>query len=286
MAIAFMANVQHLALRQDVLEGAGITEAPGSYEEVLAAAEAIRAAGLMEHPLGANMKSGWDLAAEFVNMYLGLGGELFAPGSAELALDDAKAAQALEMMKALAAYMAPDFATYDSSTLAPLFAQGQVAMVNMWGSRTGAFLDPAQATPEVVETTVLTRAPTVGGGAAPATTIWWDGFTIAANASDEDAEASFRAMLHGIETETATANPDLAAWLIPGHEPTPAVVGVIETAMAGARPYPIDPWMGTLHEALGTELAGFMNGTEEAGAAIEGVRAAYEAAARGQGFLD
>lgn len=69
MAIAFMANAQHLTYRSDILEQAGV-EPPTSYEEVLAAAEAIRAAGLMEAPLAASNKPGWDLAEEFVNMYL------------------------------------------------------------------------------------------------------------------------------------------------------------------------------------------------------------------------
>ena len=39
---------------------------------------------------------------------------------------------------------------------------------------------------------MLAAAPTVGGGTIPAATLWWDGFTIAKNISDEDAEASFR----------------------------------------------------------------------------------------------
>jgi ABC-type glycerol-3-phosphate transport system substrate-binding protein len=41
MAVAFMANAQHLTYRSDLLEQAGV-EPPQSYEDVLAAAEAIR----------------------------------------------------------------------------------------------------------------------------------------------------------------------------------------------------------------------------------------------------
>ena len=158
-------------------------------------------------------------------------------------------------------------------------------MVNMWGSRTGGFLDPAQANPEVAASTVLTRAPTVGGGTIPASTIWWDGFTIAKNASDADAAASFRAMVHGMQAGSDPANADLAAWLVAGYQPTPAVIGVIETAQAGAKPYPMQPWMGLLHTALGTELADFMQGSESAEQALADVAAAYEAAARAEGFL-
>lgn len=89
MAIAFMGNSQHLFFRKDILEKAGLQQ-PKSYEDVLAAAKAIKEKGLMQYPLAASNKAGWDLAAEFVNMYLGYGGELFAAGSAAPAISGMK----------------------------------------------------------------------------------------------------------------------------------------------------------------------------------------------------
>ena len=83
MAVAFMANAQHLVYRGDVLEAAGV-DVPTSYEEVLAAAEEIRAAGIMENPVGGAYAAGWNLAQEFTNMYIGTGGEFFKPGTAEV----------------------------------------------------------------------------------------------------------------------------------------------------------------------------------------------------------
>jgi ABC-type glycerol-3-phosphate transport system substrate-binding protein len=283
VAVAFMANAQHLVYRSDILEQAGV-QPPKSYEDVLAAAEAIRAAGLMEAPLGANNKPGWDLGEEFVNMYLGFGGEFFEPGTANLALDPDKGAQALEMMKSLAGYMSADYNTFDSNALSALYQQGKVGLINMWGSRAASFTGE-DSLPEVASSTVFAAAPTVGGGSIPATTIWWDGFAIAQNVSDEDAEASFRAMMHAIDTPTATNNPDLAAWLIPGFEPGPASAGVIASAQAGAKPYPMEPQMGILHEALGQELADFMAGREDAAQTLQDVAAAYDTAARQQGFI-
>ena len=57
-----------------MLEQAGV-ETPTTYEEVVAAAEAIRAAGIMEQPFAMNTKAGWNLAEEFVNMYMGTGAQ-------------------------------------------------------------------------------------------------------------------------------------------------------------------------------------------------------------------
>jgi len=60
MAIAFMANAQHLVYRGDILEQVGL-DVPTSYEEVLAAAAAIREADIMEYPVGGAYASGWNL---------------------------------------------------------------------------------------------------------------------------------------------------------------------------------------------------------------------------------
>ncbi|MFN0116438.1 MAG: ABC transporter substrate-binding protein, partial [Paracoccaceae bacterium] len=283
MAVAFMANAQHLTYRKDFLDKAGLA-APKSYEDVLAAGQALKDQGILETPLGLNNKPGWDLAEEFVNMYMGYGGDFFEPGSFELTLDKVKAESALEMMKSLSALMPADNNTFDTNALSALYQQGKVGVMNMWGSRAGAFLG-ADALPEVSANTVFASAPTVGGGTVPATTLWWDGFSIAANVSDADAEASFRAMVHGIRPEMAQGNPDLAAWLIKGFTPGPASVGVIESAKAGARSYPMVPQMGVLHTVMGNELSDFMAGKETAEQALTDVKAAYDAAAREQGFL-
>ena len=133
MAIAFMGNGQHMFYRKDILEKAGVA-VPKTWEEVLAAAEAIKAAGLMEYPLAASDKPGWDLAAEFVNMYLGTGGEFFAEGSAELAIDNDNGRKVLEAMRAMTAYMNPDYLTYDATELNKLWDAGSVAIMNQWGS--------------------------------------------------------------------------------------------------------------------------------------------------------
>jgi len=62
-------------------------------------------------------------------------------------------------------------------------------------------------------------------------------------------------------------------------------VGKHATASAGARPYPMLPYAGLMHTALGNELAQFMQGQESAEQALADVEAAYIAAAREQGFL-
>lgn len=284
MAIAFMGNGQHLFYRKDILEKAGVAE-PKTYDDVLAAAKAIKDAGLMEYPLAASVKPGWDLAAEFVNDYLATGADFFEAGSAKLAINNENGKKVLELMKAETAYMDPNYLTFDATEIQKQYEAGKVAIMNEWGSLAGTILDGKDSAEGVAENTVLAAAPTFAGGTIPAAALWWDGFTIAKNISDEDAEASFRAMMNGVSPATIAAHKDAATWLVKGYEPGPAAVGVIANANAGARAYPMDPYMGLLHTALSTELADFIAGKEDADKALADTEAAYNTAAKEAGFL-
>ena len=284
MAVAFMANAQHLYYRKDILARAGVG-VPTSYDEVLSAANAITAKGIMDYPFALNTKKGWNLGEEFVNMYLGYKGQLFKPGSAVASVDNAKGVAALKMIKSLTDYSNPDFLTFDSNATQALWEGGKLALATMWGSRGGTLLDDKGSTSKITSNTVLAGAPNVGGGSTPATTLWWDGFTIAKNISDKDAKATFIAMMKGISTEMVRANNDAAVWLIDGFVPGKAATGVSASASAGATPYPMLPYAGLLHNALGSELSEFLQGKESAQQALSDVEAAYTASAKEKGFL-
>lgn len=286
MAIAFMANAQHLVYRSDVLEQAGV-EVPTTYEEMLATAQSIREAGIMENPIGGAYAAGWNMAQEFNNMFIGYGGQFFEPGTAEPSVNSEAGVNALNMMKALSEYMNPDYLTHDSNATNAEYRAGNVALMNMWGSRAATLTTVDGVPQEVVDGFAITGPLTVGGGDIPATTLWWDGWTVARNISDAEAEATFIAMMNGTRSELMQ-DEDIrtqAVWLIPGYEPTEAAFGVFAAAEMGTLPYPMLPYMGLMHTALGAELADFMRGAESAEQALADVEAAYRAAAREQGFL-
>ena len=284
MGIAFMANAQHLTYRSDVLKELRI-DVPSTYEEMLAAAETIRNYNLMQYPLGGAYASGWNLAEEFVNMYIGHGGEFFKPGTAEIAVNNQHGYDTLNMMKQLSHFMNPDYLTHDSNATSAEWKAGNVALMNMWGSRIGA-LKGDEVDAAVVAATATAGPMTVGGGSTAASTLWWDGFTVAKNISDADAEATFMALMHAIRPEmlNETTAPQ-AVWLIDGYEPTPAAAGVFAAAAMGTKPYPMLPYAGLMHSAAGTELVDFMQGKETVEQALAGLEAAYTAAAKEKGYL-
>ena len=285
MAVAFMANAQTLVYRKDVLEEVG-AEVPATYEDMLDVAEKIRAANISDYPLGGSYAAGWDLAEEFINMYYGFGGEFFAPGSAEVSINNEQGVSALNMMKELTQYMNPDFLTHDSNAASAEMEAGNVMLMNMWGSRMGALMDEEGAEEQVYSNIATSGPLTVGGGSTPASTLWWDGWTVAKNISDEDAVATFIAMKNG--TSTSILNEETmgeAVWMIQGYQPAAANEGVFEAIAAGTQSYPMLPYMGLLHTALGDNIADFLLDKESAEQALIDTEAAYTAAANEKGFL-
>ncbi|THH39101.1 extracellular solute-binding protein [Aliishimia ponticola] len=285
MAVAFMANSQHLFVREDILAEAGVEGIPATVDEVVAAAEKIRAAGIMEYPLVMNMQVGWNVGEVFNLFYLAHGGEFFAPGSAEPAINNDKARAALADIKRLAEYANPDYLTMASNETQAAWEAGQAALGIMWGSRGGAILDDEGATDAVRGGTVLAAAPTAGDGSTPAATLWWDGITIAANISDEEAEATFAALVSAMTSDMVAEHNDDAIWLLEGYKPGPAAAGVSATAAGGAKPYPMIPYINQMHNALGAELVDYFKGDESADQALADVEAAYMTAAKEAGFL-
>ena len=287
MAVAFMANAQHLMYRKDVLADLGIS-VPKTYEEMLAAAEKIRASGKMSNPVGGAYKAGWNLAQEFNNMFLGYGGSHFEAGSANPSVNSEAGVNALNMMKSLSEYMNPDFLTHDSNVTNAEYRAGNIALLNMWGSRASSQTTAEGVTDAVKNGHAIAGPMTVGGGSTAASTLWWDGWTVAKNISDAEAEATFIAMMNGISPSMMSDENirTQAVWLIDGYKPTDAAIGVFEAAKMGTTPYPMLPYMGLMHTALGAELPDFMQGKESAEQALADVEAAYIAAAKEKGYLN
>ncbi len=285
MAIAFMANSQHLFSRSDILADAGIDAPPSTYGELVTAAKAIREAGIMEYPLVMNMQTGWNVGESFNLVFLAHGGAFFEPGTANPTVDSAAGVAALETLKELVEYAHPDHLTQASNETQALWEAGEAALGIMWGSRGAAVLDDEGSTEDVTSNTVLSAAPSVEPGGIPGATLWWDGFTISSNVSDEEAAATFAALTSALTPEMVAANNDDAVWLLDGFVPGAAAAGVSETAQAGAAPYPMLPQIGLMHNALGAELSDFLQGNETAEEALADVVAAYTTAAKEAGFL-
>jgi ABC-type glycerol-3-phosphate transport system substrate-binding protein len=284
MAVAMMVNTQHLMYREDILADLDIP-VPTTWDEIYAAAAKIKEAGVVEVPLGATMASGWNLAQEFVNMYPGFGGELFNVDNTP-AVNSEAGIKALETMKAGLEFMDPEVLVSDSTYVQQQFQQGKIAMANLWASRAGAMNDEAES--QVVGKVAMAAAPLAMEGGAPATTLWWDGIVIAANITDEEADAAFRLAMEGLDEEMVKANNDAAIWLVQGFEPGPLSQGAIATAMANppAPAYPSTTRMGLMHTVLGDEIPAFLTGERDAAGTLAAIEDGYVTAAKEAGVLE
>ncbi|MFL4468401.1 ABC transporter substrate-binding protein [Tateyamaria armeniaca] len=284
MAVAMMVNTQHLMYREDIFNDLGL-DVPTTWDEVFAAADTIKEAGVVDHAIGATMKSGWNLAQEFVNMYPAFGGAFFNADNTAAVNSDA-GLMALETMAKTLEYTDPEVLVSDSTYVQQQFQQGKIAMSNLWASRGGAMDDAAESS--VVGKVKMAAAPMAVEGGAPATTLWWDGIVIAANITDEEADAAFRLAMEGMDEEMVKANNEAAIWLVKGYEPGPLAAGAIATATAtpAAPPYPSTTQMGLLHTALGNELPAFLTGERDAAATLVAIEEAYTTSAKEAGVLE
>ena len=284
MAIAMMVNTQHLMYREDIFNDLGL-EVPTTWDEVFAAADTIKEAGVVDHAIGATMKSGWNLAQEFVNMYPAFGGEFFNDDNSA-AVNSEAGMKALETMAKTLDYTDPEVLVSDSTYVQQQFQQGKIAMSNLWASRGGAMDDEAEST--VVGKVKMAGAPLAMEGGAPATTLWWDGIVIAANITDEEADAAFRLAMEGLDEEMVKGANEAAIWLVKGYEPGPLAAGAIATATASpaAPPYPSTTQMGLMHTALGNELPAFLTGERDAAATLVAIEEAYATSAKEAGVLE
>ena len=280
MAIAMLVNNQHLMYREDIFKSLGL-EVPTTYFELLSAADKVAASEQVQYALGGTYKAGWNLAEEFVNMYMGMGGNFFDGSKPNL--NNAMGIRTLEMMRNLTHYMDPEYLVADSTYVQQQFQQGKIAMAVLWASRAAAMDDAKES--QVVGKVKMAAAPSPVSGALPASTLWWDGVVLAKNMTDQQADEAFQLLMEGIDREMVTSNNDAAVWLINGYKAGPMAMGAAETAENGALPYPNGVEMGLMHTALGNNVADFLTGIETADQTLMDIEAEYTTAAKEKGLL-
>jgi multiple sugar transport system substrate-binding protein len=280
-AIAFQSNLQYLFYRKDLFEKHGI-EVPKTYDELLAAAEKLKGEEGIEFPLAGPYKAGWNIATEFTNLYLSMGGEFFKPGTAEPAFNNEKAVATLELIKKLMAHMSPNSLALATGDVTTSFQQGTVAMSNMWASRAGAMDDAAVS--KVVDKIGFAPSPATVAGGPPASAVWWDGFVMP-KSMDGDRDLAFQVLMEGLDEETVMSGADLANWLRSVYKPTRYSEMVMKSMEAGAASWPTEPFFDLAHGAIGNAIPDFLSGKESAEQSLKDAEAAYLQAAKEQGYL-
>jgi len=280
-AIAFQTNLQYLYYRKDLLEKHGIA-VPKTYDELLAAAEKLKGEESIEYPLAGPYKAGWNIATEFTNLYLSMGGRFFKEGTAEPAFNNEKAVATLELIKKMMAYMSPNSLALATGDVTTAFQQGTVAMSNMWASRAGGMDDAAVS--KVVDKIDFALTPSTVAGGPPASAIWWDGWVMPKQ-MDGDRDLAFQVLMEGMDEEAVSEGNNLANWVRSNFKQTRYSENVGKSIDAGAAPWPDQPFFDLAHAAIGNNITDFLAGKESAEQSLKDAEAAYVQAAKEQGFL-
>ena len=132
-AIPMQAQMFVMAYRADIFEDLGI-DVPTTFPEMIEAAEAIKAAGLMEYPIALPWLATADVSTSFQATMNSLGAD-FATADGEVTLDTPEAQEALEAMLALKPYMDPQVTTFDQPKVQQQMYNNTAAMSIMFSGR-------------------------------------------------------------------------------------------------------------------------------------------------------
>ncbi len=282
MAVAFMQNAQNLFYRKDLFDKHGL-KVPATYPEMLAAARVLKdkEPGI-EFPIAQTFAKGWDSATEFANIFAGFGGRFFKPGSAQPDFNSDAGVKALEMMKAMTAFMTPNYLASNSDDVMNQFQQGKAAMGVLWATRASRMDDPAAS--KIVGRMAFAAAPAAVAGGPSATHLWWDGVVMPKNLGG-DRETVFQVLMEALDEETMSKGNDLTIWVRSAYKPTRFGSGVSASAKAGAPIWPMQPFFSLAHGEIGKVIPDVLTGAMSPKAALDAAAAAYVKAAAEKGFI-
>ena len=281
MAVALMVNMQHLQYRKDIFDKLGIP-VPETYDDVLAAAEKIKNAKVVQYPLGATFKSDWNIGIDFNNLFAGYGG-VYVDADNNPKINSEAGIKALELMKKLTAYLDPEYLTADATFVQQQFQQEKIAMSVFWASRAGNLENAKES--KVAGKMATAAAPRAVKGGVPAVQYSWDGWAIAKNISDAVAEAAFRVAVEGANADMVRKNNDIAVWLVDGFKPSAVAKGAIDTIENGAPSAPSTVWRGFIDGAIAKNVPDYLLGKKSAVETLQRIDADYRVSAKEAGLL-
>ncbi len=287
MAIAALANAQHMYVREDMLNSVNAAP-PVTLTDVISLCGKLQDETGLRYPLVASFKAGWDLGLEFINHYLATGGN-FTEGNGA-SVNNPAGLDALNNLKAMTACMNPDYLSQGTNEIQALWQSGNAAIAFLWGSRAGSILNSTDTLPIVRSQTRLLNAPLIQAAdnpesLKPASTLWWVGFAIPQNLTQDRAAAGFVAMLRGLYSGYLLENhKEDAVWLLEDFKPDSSATGVQQVVDGGAPAYPSDVFIGLLHHAAGEQIPAFFQGRLNAEQTLQAIDAWVATSAKEKGF--
>ena len=167
-----------LFYRKDILEKAGITSPPATWDDLKAAAKAMKEKGGSKYGISLGTKN-WQ---EYVPFLWSNGGDI-VDASGNPALNSPQAVAALEHMVECVKYSTPGVLSYDFTISTDAFSAGKTAMMLMWSTIAGPVYN--SKTSKVAKNVGVAICPGVGSLRGTIVRGGW-GMGIPKNAKNKD----------------------------------------------------------------------------------------------------
>ncbi|UYO96895.1 extracellular solute-binding protein [Microbacterium sp. M28] len=142
-ALPMQAQMFVMAYRTDVFEDLGL-DVPTTFDEMIAAAQAIQDAGVMDYPIALPWLATSDVTTSYEAAMNSLGAD-FVDESGNVTLNTPEAKQALEALITLKPYMDPQVTTFDQPKVQQQMYNGTAAMSIMFSGRMNDLTLPANS---------------------------------------------------------------------------------------------------------------------------------------------
>ncbi|MDN3497053.1 extracellular solute-binding protein [Planococcus sp. APC 4015] len=201
-ALPMQAQMFVMAYRADIFEDLGL-EVPTTFPEMMEAADAIKAEGLMEYPIALPWLATSDVSTSFQAVMNSLGAD-FVTDSGDVTLDTPDAQEALEAMLALQPYMDPQVTTFDQPKVQQQMYNGTAAMSIMFSGRMNDLTLPENS--QLSDSFAFAAPPKVSDAAEYSyTRLSIDGWSIPFN-TKLDHDMLFVMMASAVSEDASTAS--------------------------------------------------------------------------------
>lgn len=260
-ALPTQVNVHVMAYRKDILEPLGI-EPPRTLDELVAAAERIKAEGKIKRPLATTFSADADITTAYNNSLASLGGEWVDEETDEPKLTSPESVAAVKSLQRLLPYLPKDAMSANLASVSTQMQNGDAAIAIMYSGSMAAIDDPQMS--KFAGDFGFARPPSVEPGGGPWATLNMDGFAVAKN-SAADGELLFQVAGVGSGKDAAESAGRLA---FPARQqvreklaPEAPFWEAGQTAVDdGARPYPAKPYFVPLQTAVRPFIADAVSG--------------------------
>ncbi len=266
-AVPMQAQMFVLAYRSDVFEQLGL-QAPKTFDDMVAAAQAIQASGQMQYPIALPWLATADVTTSLEATMNSLGAD-FVDADGKVTLDTPQARQAMQAMLSLKPYTDPQVTTFDQPKVQQQLFNGTAAMAVMFSGRMNDLTLAENS--RFSEDFAFAGAPKVTADAPYSySRLSIDGWSIPAN-TELDHDVLFSMMASSVSEDASKASVPAAYPAREGlvtDENSPYGAAANES-IASTMPPVVSPVLADVSNAITPILAQVLNGqvSVDAGAA-------------------